>query len=210
MRKTVNEIIQETDIKKGVVESFRKKLQIMNIIENNTSLDSNQVDLLKEIVKAKKADETWDNIMYRYIYNEYWNILKTNFEWQPEIIIKNLIWNISNNYYTVEHMIIRPVNEKLSFQIFECIIDNFSIQGKKYEPYMNSHGTDGNTIAYEISNLKKTYTYYVIGKLNHYTKKEDIHIFYNDSENFNIMKCRYISGGPCDQGIFQELNKALH
>lgn len=210
MKRTVKEIMQETKIKKGVIEAFRKKLQIMNINENNTSLDSRQVDLLKKIVQNKKADDTWDDLMYKYIYNEYWDTLKTDFEWQPEIIIQNLIWNISNKYYSFSHMIIDPINKELSFHIFECILDNFFIQGKKYEPYMNSHGTDGNTIAYEISNPPKTYSYYVIGKLNHYTKNEDIHIFYNDCETFNIMKCKYIGGGPSEQGIFKELSEVLH
>ena len=34
--------------------------------------------------------------------------------------------------------------------------------------------------------------------------------FYNDDDEFNIMKCKYVCGGPSDEGIYKELFEAIH
>jgi len=215
MRKTIQQINLETGIKIGVIEEFRRKLQILNIIANNESLDEEQVHLLKKIVKEKdeNANYTWGEIIYKNLYEKYWNVLHTQFEWQTKIIMEDLIWNIENENYNVDDLMYQDGSYAMKdkkFHVYCSIIDNFAVQGKVYEPYGNSMGSDGNTVMFEVKHNKGKYIYYVIGKLNHYTGNEDMHIFYNDDDEFNIMKCRYVCGGPSNEGVYKDLFEALH
>ncbi|WP_124066227.1 hypothetical protein [Clostridium sp. E02] len=213
MRKTIQQINLETGIKIGVIEEFRRKLQILNIISNNESLNEEHVDLLKKIANEKSENDTWEKVMYKNLYENYWNILHTQFEWQTKTVMEDLIWNIKNENYNVDDLMYQEGSIALKdkkFHVYCSIIDNFAAQGKVYEPYENSMGSDGNTIMYEVKHNKEKYIYYVIGKLNHYTGNEDMHIFYNDDDEFNIMKCRYVCGGPSDEGIYKELFETIH
>lgn len=210
MKMTVRQINEATKIKTGIIENFRKKLQTMGLISNNASLEKQHVELLTRIANAKKENDTWDETMYKFIYEEYWSMLPPSFEWQPEIIVKNMVWNLKNNAYQVYPLFAGDLAESPGFHTYCCIIDNFMYQGRRYEPYKKSIGTDGNTVSYELCNEQGNFKYYIIGKLNHYTGKEDVHIFYNDDMCFNIMKCKYICGGPIDGSFFEELIHTIY
>lgn len=187
-------------VKQGTIEAYRDKLISVGLLSNNQSMSEEQVKTFEKIVRKKTDDLTWENLMYEFIYSDFSEKMKTEFNWQIKIIIKHLIWAINSNKYKVFSLDFNEDGENYSedFHVFCCCIDNFAEMGRNYAPYQNSHGTDGNPIlSYKIiTPVNKVY--YLIGKLNPYTKKEDIHIFYNDETYFDIMKCQYIGGGTCD------------
>lgn len=76
--------------------------------------------------------------------------------------------------------------------------------GKTIDVYNKCYGTDGNSASTFICK-GKDYIYYIVGKYNSLTKQEDVHVFYNDGIEFNLMKCKHICGGYSEKGRLKEL-----
>lgn len=203
---SVNEIINLTNQKRGTVESFRDELLSQEIIKNNQSLDDRAFQVFKNSIKYKNSEDntTWKIAMKKAIQQEYGAELKLPFRWTSSIIVQDIIWNINNNNISVED-INELSNDKNEYHIlFEVMIDNFKELGKDYDDYIDSFGTDCNgNLTFKCSG--EDYSYYILGKWNHITKEEDIHVFFNEGKNFNIMRCKHICGGSAEKGILKEL-----
>ena len=180
-------------IKQGTIEEFRSKLSEFHLISNNQQLSDEHLNTLKKIVSEKTDNVTWQFLMNKHIYLDYADMIHTDFVWKPKIIVKHLLHSIENESYKVSCLDL--FNNEEDIHIFCCIIDNFVEMGKTYSPYDKSFGTDGNSsLCFKIETSENE-VYYLIGKLNKYTFKEEVHLFYNKSPQFNPMVCKYISGG---------------
>lgn len=203
---TVNEIMELTGQKRGTVEQFRNELQKYKLIGNNESLDDRAVKVFKKVIEYKQNEQkTWIDSMERAIQEEYGEEMELPYYWTKEIILKHLIWQIEKGIVSVKNGETNYESEDFHI-IYHVIIDNFKELGKNVEAYKGSFGTDGNPIT-TYKCIGKDYLYYVVGKYNHITGSEDIHVFYNDGAQFNIMKCRHICGGSCRKGRLEELWK---
>ncbi|WP_459195736.1 hypothetical protein [Wukongibacter baidiensis] len=203
---TVNEIMKLTDQKRGTVEQFRSELQKFKLISNNQSLDDRAVNVFKKSIEYKKNEQnTWIDSMQKAIQEEYGEEMDLPFRWTREITLKHLIWQIKKGIVSVESC--DEDYENVDFHVvYEIMIDNFKELGKTLDVYRGSFGTDGNPITtYKCTGVD--YLYYIVGKYNHITKNEDIHVFYNDGLQFNIMKCKHVCGGSCRKGRLEELWK---
>lgn len=196
-------------IRQGTVEAYRSKLVELGVIPNNTPMSNKHYSILVMIVKEKKnnPDETWEKIMYKYIMNELCYEVHYEFKWEPIIIVKHLIWAIKNELYKCNKLTDEKENEIEGHHIVYSCIDNFVALGKKYEALKDSRGTDTNPILCFRIETKDNKCYYLIGKRNSYTKKDDLHIFYNNGTFFDPMLCSYICGGICENNIYDELWK---
>ncbi len=208
---SVNEIINLTNQKRGTVESFRDELLSQEIIKNNQSLDDRAFQVFKNSIKYKSQDNiTWKIAMKKAIQQEYGSELKLPFRWVSSIIIKDIIWNINNNKnFSVQDINELSMNKDEYHILFEVMIDNFKELGRDYEDYRDSFGTDCNgNLTFKCSG--EDYCYYILGKWNHITQEEDIHVFFNEGKNFNIMRCKHICGGSAEKGILKELKDACN
>lgn len=200
---TVSEIMELTDQKRGTVEQFRGELIKYGLIANNESLDNRAFETFKKSIEYKNEEETWVRAMTKAIHEEYGEEMTLPFAWSPNVILQNLIWEIKNGLVKV----FGSDNDYDFHIIFEVIIDNFKEMGKIFTDYENSFGTDGNQIiTYKC--MGTDYIYYIVGKYNHITSNEDIHVFYNDGSQFNIMRCKHICGGDSSKGKIAQLNAA--
>lgn len=202
---TVNEIMNLTNQKRGTIEQFRSELITYGIITNNESIDDRSLEVFKKAIICKSEEDiTWSQSMKKAIQNEYCEDMKLPFKWSSNIILNNLIWQIDT-----EKVLVQSINDLVEngdeiHIICNTIIANFKELGKIYDDYFDSFSTDCNSCTtYKCSG--EDYIYYVIGKINHLTGNEDIHVFYNDGKNFNIMRCEHICGGNCEKGILKEL-----
>lgn len=204
---TVNEIVDLTGQKRGTVEQYRNELQKHKIIGNNESLDNRAFEVFKKVILYKESEQiTWVNSMQRAIQEEYGEEMDLPFHWTKEIILKNLIRAIEKDTIEVTGDMLDEKNEDDFFIIFHLIIDNFKELSKTYDTYSGSFGTDGNPIT-TFKLCGKDYIYYIVGKYNHLTRSEDIHLFYNEGAEFNIMRCKHICGGSANKGRLAELWK---
>lgn len=200
----VRDIMEITNQKRGTVEQFRNELSKCGLISNNEELDIRAVEVFKKSIGYKEENSsTWSKAMQRAIQEEYGEEMVLPFTWSPNIILKNLIWEINNDYVEISKGSINSGDVDFHV-IYEIIIDNFKELGKSIEVYSDSFGTDGNPIT-TYKCVGKNYIYYVVGKYNHITKQEDVHVFYNDGNIFNIMKCTHICGGDANKGKISEL-----
>lgn len=208
---TVDEIMALTGQKRGTIEQFRSVLQKYRLIEKHQSLDKRAVTTFMKAVEYKEAKENnWIESIERAIQYEYGEEMVLPHIWTRKIVLKDLIWKIKNERVTVERVgSAFPPNDVHSEEyhiVFKIIIDNFEEMGKTIDTYKNSYGTDGNPITTFICK-GKNFIYYIVGKYNSITKSEDIHVFYNDGLEFNLMKCEHVCGGNSDKGKLDELWK---
>ena len=203
----VKEIMELTGQKRGTIDLFRSELSSCGLLSNNESLDDRAVKVFRRAVNYKEDDgTTWSKAMQKAIQEEYGEEMKLPFNWDSDIILVNLIWEIENEYVKVSSDN-TDYNNPDFHVIYEIIIENFRMLGKSFDVYADSYGTDGNPIiTYKCQG--SDYIYYIVGKYNAITKTEDAHIFYNDSEKFNIMRCKHICGGNSDKGRIKELLQA--
>jgi hypothetical protein len=203
---TVNEIMELTGQKRGTIEQFRDELQKYKLIGNNESLNGRAVEVFRKAIEYREdGQKTWSDAMQKAIQEEYGEEMELPFYWTKEIVLKHLIWEIKEGIVKVASD--DKNDNKMDFHvIYELMIDNFRELGKSSDVYKDSFGTDGNPIiTYKC--IGRDYLYYLVGKYNHITENEDIHIFYNDGVQFNIMKCKHICGGSCEKGRLEELWK---
>lgn len=205
---TVDDIIKITGQKRGTIEQFRGELIKYRLISNNESLNDRAVNVFKKSINYRYEENlTWSNAMQKAIQEEYGEEMELPFYWTKEIILKDLIWKVKKGIVSVEKtkMFEEDGYDDLnSYAIYGLMIDNFRELGKELDIYKGSFGTDGNdTITYICKG--KDYIYYVVGKYNCITKNEDMHIFYSDGLEFNIMKCKHICGGSSDKGRLKDL-----
>ena len=200
----VREIMEVTNQKRGTIEQFRSELSKCGLLANNQELDNRAVEVFKKSIEYKNCDsKTWTIAMQRAIQEEYGEEMKLPFDWHPNTILRNLIWEIENEY--VEVFSDRSNSGDVDFHvIYEIIIDNFKELAKSFEVYDESFGTDGNPIT-TYKCVGEGYIYYIVGKYNHITEDEDVHVFYNEGNKFNIMKCKHICGGSARRGKISEL-----
>lgn len=195
-------------VKQGTIEAYRSKLQKMGILGQNESLTEEHVVTFEKIVAEKTEDVSWDKLMMKYIYTDFRQKMKIDFEWSIKSVVKHLKYSIEKENYKVYAMDFRDDSD--DFHVLECFIDNFVELGYKYEEFEGSHGTDPNAFNYKIKTPDGS-MYYLIGKYNAYTKGEDTHLFFCKTSNFNIMQCNYIGGwdAKCDEEIFPKLEECV-
>ncbi|MBE6070076.1 MAG: hypothetical protein E7211_20660 [Clostridium lundense] len=200
---TVSEIMKKTGQKRGTVENFRSKLQEYELIVNNELLGEREVNTFEKAVAHKDEKITWVDAFEWAIQNEYAMEMKLKFFWAPETMIRNLIWLINKEKVTYMD-VCDSDNEEGFHAVFDIMIDNFKYISGNSSTFKGSWGTDGNG-ALTSAWVGDDYIYYIVGKYNHITKNEDIHIFYNEGTEFNIMRCKYICGGKCKDNMLYEL-----
>lgn len=208
---TIDEIIEQTSQNRETIEEFRIKLQEYGLIGIHKSLDQRAVETFRKAVEYFEAIEDketdWSDSVQRAIQEEYGEEMKLPFVWENDILLKNLIWKIKNRRVNVgrANNEIRGTEHSEDFHIiYQIIIDNFEIMGKTIDVYNKCYGTDGNPASTFICK-GKDYIYYIVGKYNGLTKQEDVHVFYNDGIEFNLMKCKHICGGYSEKGRLKEL-----
>ena len=215
MKYTVQAIIEYFErqgilVKQGTIENFRSKLFDFGILKNNQSMSAKHLEVFEKIVSEKTDSVTWESLMLKHIFSDLSQEINSPFRWTDKIIIRDLIWKLNRNQYHVFPFELCSDSDIDDCHVFNCIIDNFVELGKIYPEYQSSQGSDGNPItSYKIQTEDGRY-YYLIGKLNPLTKHEDVHLFYNNLPFFDVMACRHITSGNCDDGPFHELWVTCH
>lgn len=189
---------QGLQVKQGTIDNFRGKLVTMRLLESNQQMSDRHFLTLERVVRSKTDESTWEDLMMRQIYLDYSSEIKTDFVWEFPIILKHLLWTIEQNEYVVSTL--DTFHGKNDRHAFETVIDNFVAMSKHYKPYEHSQGTDGNPVTSVKITLPDRSFYFMVGKLNSFTKEEDVYLFYNDAPFFDPMRCRYLGGGSCDDG----------
>lgn len=192
-------------VKMGTVMNFREKLVSAGILGNNQSMSQEHMDVLHKIVKEKTENTTWEKLMNQHIYKEFRKDIDVPFEWTDNILRSHLLWSLKEERFQIEEMDVHIGSE--DFHAFCCCIDNFAELGKEHHLYQGSCGTDGNpATSFKIITPGNEF-YYIIGKLNQYTFEEDYYVFYNAASYFDIMKCRYVFSGDCEDEWFKEISE---
>lgn len=211
----VEEIMELTSQKRETIEHFRIKLLEYGLIGLNKYLDQRAVTTFRKAVEYWEAagsneakQNVWSDSIQRAIQEEYGEEMVLPFTWNNDSLIKHLIWKIKNGRVNVVPYYEMRVNghrhsEEISV-MYQIIMDNFQEIGKCTDVYNNSFGTDGNPQLTYICE-GEDYIYYIIGKYNRFTKQEDVHVFYNDGIEFNLMRCKHVCGGYSEKGRLKEL-----
>lgn len=201
---TVQEIMDTTGLKRGTIESFRARLIDYGIVGNNNQLGKREVDVLQRVVHHKQnSGWTWTDSMEREIQLEYADQIRHPFEWAGETILVHLLWLVTKKRVKVAAITGNAGSEDFHVA-YEVMVDNFHYLKNKYPGYSRSTGSDANPIlTYKL--IGADYIYYLVGKLNHMTDHEDIHIFYCDGSTFNLMKTRHVMGCSSDRDAMKEL-----
>lgn len=218
---TVEQIMEKTNLKRGVIEHFRSILNGYGLIKNNEQLSNREVKVLINSSELKnKENITWKAAFINEIEKEYMEDLSNHFKWTNKIILRDLIHQINEKKVTVTQLINYDDKENShhnlnckGIYLFKLFIDNFVELSECYSDYSGSLGSDGNN-ALSFICQGADYQYYLIGKLNRVSVNDNndenkdecfdnLHVFYNDSKDFNIMKCKYIAGGNSDLDIFK-------
>ncbi len=198
------------EVKKGTLDNYRSKLQQFNIINNNELLSDAHIKTFENIVNEKTNDNTWERLIMKYLYIDFRDNMQFKFQWCLKTIAQHLKWKIEHKKYKVYHMNLSEGEAPTEdFMTFCCCIDNFVEMGKFYEAYKGSRGTDGCCMNYKIITPDNS-VYFIIGKLNSFTGHEDAHLFFSETLDFNIMRCKYIGGWDTENEdeIFVELEDA--
>lgn len=204
---TVEEIIELTSEKRETIEEFKAELQRFGLIGKHQSLNLRAVTTFRRAVEYSVIKKDWSDSIQRAIQEEYGEEMELPFTWLKKAILDNLIWKINNERVNVVRVGATEGHNEDYHVVFEIIIENFAEMGKTIDVFKESFGTDGNSSNTFVCK-GKDYTYYLVGKWNHVTKNEDMHVFYNDGIEFNPMKCEHICGGNSEKGILQKLLQA--
>lgn len=212
MNYTVELFMAETGQKRGTIEEFRKVLRDVNILEQNESLNESHLDLFRKVQSYKNANGvTWSDA-FEIVISDTLLFSKVKVDFDNNIILKDLLWRINEDLLKVTQPLLNLDRTSKEYHeefhnILEVIIDNFTYQDAG--TFKDSRGTDGNPITtFKCEDVNNEYFYYLIGKYSHVLKTEEIHVFYNDSKYFNVMKLKYITGGNSKEGIYSELFNA--
>lgn len=215
---SVADIMEETGQKRGTVEEYRNKLVGYKIISNNQPIKEKELQTFKKAIERKEnSNNTWGECIEWAIQTMYGEEIHKEFFWTNESILKYILWLIKNKLvqiksnYEIANCKNLDISEEENFKrnerffvIYDLIIDNFKDLAETSDTFKGSWGTDGNgAITWVLEG--EDFIYYLVGKLNPITKKEEVQIFYNDGSKFNIMRCRYICGGPADDGKISEI-----
>lgn len=204
---TVQEVMKITGLPRGTVENFRRELLDFGVLQNNQSMDGRNLKALQQAMEYKeKNDYPWTRLMRRVISEEYKKELMPPFYWSTKIHVRHLLWMMKKGLVTVEK--IDDSHPLESYIFYDIMVDNFVELANEIHHYKQSRHTDGNPLlSYKITGLD--FVYYTVGKLNHDTGEEDLHLFYNEGLHFNIMRCQHIIGGSTDYGVLKALYEAL-
>lgn len=203
---TIDEIMEFTGQKRGTVEQFRNELSKYSLIEKHQAVDEKAFKTFKKAVEYKEElQNKWSDSMQRAIQEEYGEDMKLPFYFTKNSILENLIWEIDKGIVNIKT--VGTADDPNFHIVFNIIVTNFAELARKMDVYKDSYPNAGSPMTTFICEGKE-YIYYVIGKYNSITGKEDIHVFYNDSANFNIMKCTHICGGDSEKGMLDKLYNA--
>lgn len=215
---SIDEVIKLTAIPKDVIEHFINLMIKYDLLKNTEKLNDKAIEVLNNANDYKNSNNvTWRYAFLTQIQKEYLNELSEHFIWSKKILLEDLIWKIDTGKVKVSLLF----NNSDGTHILNSIIDNFKEISSTYPCYSGSSETNAcSSICFLCQG--NAYQYYLIGKLNpialydNIEKEndsgiwEDIHVFYNDSPTFNIMKCTYIAGGNSSNGLFADLSKTCH
>ena len=144
---------------------------------------------------------------HKAVYEECGEAMEFPFHWCDETILSHLVWLINNEKVQIindtDYLFEDETEQHIICDVFLC---NFMELGKTHMIYRGSSRTDANPVT-TFKCVGEGFIYYLIGKQNSITHTEDMHVFYNDGNHFDIMKCRYICGGSVKNGIVSELLK---
>lgn len=200
------EILKKTGGKKELLDEFINQLERFKLLECNEQLDERALEVFKNLMIYKENDDEYNyDVIQKAIQEEYLEEMKLPFFWSNKAILKDLIWKINKGDVLIENLSMRK--EIDNHIIDEIIIDNFVEIGQTIDVYNKSFITDGNySITYKC--LGKDYIYYIVGKRNAVVKEQDdMHIFYNDGLEFNIMKCKHLCAGSYKSELFETILK---
>lgn len=206
---TVNDVMEKTAQKRGTVDNFRSELQKLKLMSNNERFDKRALETFQKAIQFKEENDcTWIHATHWAIQMEYAEEMSRPFEWSTSIHFKYLTYLVKNNLVEVKSVGMDSESSLDFYAIFHVIIDNFKEMGANHNIYKPSQPTGGNAATFKC--IGDNFFYYVVGKYNHYTKEEDLHVFYNDGLVFNLMKCQYIGGGRTEKGRLRDLLDAVY
>lgn len=195
---TIEYIIEKSGEERETVEQFIKTLQKYKLIGNNYSLDNRALETFEKIIQLQKNNSEFTLSYYieKEIQEEYGEDIHIKFYWSKESILNDLLWKIENEVVRVEK---RREKFDEDDHIFRTLVDNFDDTTIAAEMFQKDTGGKQNfNLCFKC--LGSNYIYYLAGRLNTLTLKEEMHVFYNEGLDFNIMKCKYICGGNCEKG----------
>lgn len=209
----VNKTIEnKKEVTRGNIELFRSKLREYNLLNDRESLEEKHIVQYKQSYDLKKnKNMTWEDSFDAILSEDNKsNIIIKKFYFDSSILINDLIWRIKKEYVEVMNYFEydNGIDNDMFHFCFDVIINNY-YELKDVEPrFKNSFGTDGNPIlSYFIKGYD--YSYITIGKLNHFTNEEEIHVYYNEGKVIHPLRMNFLGYGSTEKGIFKELNDIL-
>lgn len=207
---TVEQVMSITGQKQGTVEAYRVMLQEKGVLGKNKPLDEQHLRIFTKICSTKTDSETWQKAMERGIQTEYGEVLTQEFHWVPVTKLRHLHWLIQEKKVHKEKFALVEASDREKehwHAIFEIMIGNFAELGKVESSFDGSFGTDANACIHVL--VGKDFIYYLVGRRNSVTNREELAVFYNRGIEFNVMNCEFICCGAFDEGWIKEIMIAL-
>jgi len=214
---TVDDVVISTGYNEEVIELFIETLQEYGI-SSKYQFDGMFIQVLKEAVNEASEPASTGTLkyaMHKAIQTHYVDQIEFPFEWTQSSKITYLNRLIQTNSLKYEWLDLFPLSKNNNnsektedhFIVYDLLLNNFANLGNtKFGVYRGSNSVDG-----EPNNNHKfvgaDHFYLVIGKLNSITREDDLHVFYNEGAEFNMMRCQYIGGGSQLRGITKELQE---
>ncbi|KQN96980.1 hypothetical protein [Paenibacillus sp. Leaf72] len=202
---TLHEIMKLTNQDRESIEFFINELKKYKVKCGYEFLNKNELEVFKKgLGYSKNNDKNLTLCMHRAIQEEYGEDLTLPFYWDKKLIIQQLIDQIRRGEVSItKHLLSAGLQSDLG-SILQVITTNFLELGKTHPTYAGSHGGAGSA-GYTFMLSGKDYMFLLIGKRNYLIEQEESHLFYNEGLEFNMMRCRHITGGPVEKGMMKKL-----
>lgn len=203
--KTRQEVIEMSELLANQVDVYINILYELKLIADVDKIDCRYIDILLKIKKAydplDKKEEIWKKQCYIQLFIEVpFEIYQVpNYKIDSSLILKDFLWHYNRGDYKKEYGLSR---EEENHIFLDVLIESFYYMGLSNSAFTGSSIGDINARC--VIMVGKSDSYYIIGKLNHYNMAEEIHVFYCPEPKFNIMRIRYVGGGPKENDIMSQ------
>lgn len=185
------------------VTTFRNTLVQYGLCEPHELMTIEHIATLKEAIRSKQENETWENCFTRTILARHMGEIPAEdyFSWTKKQLLEYLINGVETKALTVNSM--DHINDPVEMLFISTAIDNFVELGKSIALFEGTRGTDYNGFCFEIT-APNGDTYYTLGLLNHKADRVDMHLFGCQGGRFSPLSTKYY-------GIFPwETNSRVH